>query len=129
MFRESWSLTYNHYAYANVPVFAYSFHKLATKPFFRKSSPLFHNCIRKYSNILTLCITMAHITVNKVSYVIEWGNFRKHCRRLKCVNRLLLSERSYNVSSVRSGVKIVVSANEWLSKWVTTCALIMLSRY
>ena len=36
---------------------------------------------------------------------------------------------SISTRFVRSGVKIVVSANEWLSKWVTTCALIMLSRY
>ena len=36
--------------------------------------------------------------------MLDWVHIKGHSRPLKCVNRLLLPEFSYNARSVRSGV-------------------------
>ena len=65
---------------------------------------------------MTLWITLVIFTANKVPYVLDWIHIGEHGRPLKSFNRNLLTEFSYNESSVQSGV--IVNKDQPVSQWI-----------
>ena len=59
---------------------------------------------------------LVHFTANKVPYMLDCVHIKGHGRPLKCVNRLLLPEFSYNASSVQSG--LIVHKELPVSQWM-----------
>jgi hypothetical protein len=92
---------YNHHVYAKAPTLAYSSHELGEEASLVGIAAILSELrllIQQYFDIVV------HFTVNKVPGVLDWVHIGGHCRPLKCINRLLLPEFSYNASSVWSGV-------------------------
>jgi hypothetical protein len=70
------------------------------------NSAIFWHCGLRWFTLLPI----------KYLYVVDWVNIRGHGRPLKCVNRLFLSEFSYNASTVWSDV--IVNKDRPVSQWM-----------